>query len=70
MLYLNFPRPDINHEVQQLSQFLQQPRQQYWDVADHLLRYLQGLVLMVFSIPLLLILFSPRFFVMSIGHLC
>ncbi|KAL0449783.1 UNVERIFIED_CONTAM: Retrovirus-related Pol polyprotein from transposon RE2 [Sesamum latifolium] len=42
LLYLGFSRPDISFVVQQLSQFLQLPRQAHWDAALHLLRYLKG----------------------------
>ncbi|KAL0417014.1 UNVERIFIED_CONTAM: Retrovirus-related Pol polyprotein from transposon RE2 [Sesamum latifolium] len=42
LLYLNFTRPDIAHATQQLSQFLQTPCQQHWDVVVHLAKYLKG----------------------------
>ncbi|KAL0301405.1 UNVERIFIED_CONTAM: Retrovirus-related Pol polyprotein from transposon RE2 [Sesamum radiatum] len=42
LLYLGFSRPDISFAVQQLSQFIQHPRQPYWDAALHLVRYLKG----------------------------
>ncbi|KAL0438789.1 UNVERIFIED_CONTAM: Retrovirus-related Pol polyprotein from transposon RE2 [Sesamum latifolium] len=41
-LYLEFSRPDISFAVQQLSQFIQCPRQPHWDVALYLVRYLKG----------------------------
>ncbi|KAK4410178.1 Retrovirus-related Pol polyprotein from transposon RE1 [Sesamum angolense] len=37
-----FSRPDISFAVQQLSQFIQHPRQPHWDAALHLVRYLKG----------------------------
>ncbi|KAL2226673.1 uncharacterized protein LOC110011891 [Sesamum indicum] len=40
-LYLGFTRPDICHATQQLSQYMQQPSKDHWDVALHLVRYLK-----------------------------
>ncbi|KAL0368548.1 UNVERIFIED_CONTAM: hypothetical protein Scaly_1073700 [Sesamum calycinum] len=37
LIYRGFTKSDIAHATQQLSQFLQVPFQQYWDVAMHLL---------------------------------
>ncbi|KAL0367939.1 UNVERIFIED_CONTAM: Retrovirus-related Pol polyprotein from transposon RE1 [Sesamum calycinum] len=42
LLYLGFSRPNISFVVQQLSQFLQLPRQAHWDAVLHLLWYLKG----------------------------
>ncbi|KAL0289888.1 UNVERIFIED_CONTAM: hypothetical protein Sangu_2597700, partial [Sesamum angustifolium] len=42
LLYFGFSRPDISHASQQLSQFMQVPCQQHWDVALHVLKYLKG----------------------------
>ncbi|KAL0454835.1 UNVERIFIED_CONTAM: Retrovirus-related Pol polyprotein from transposon RE1 [Sesamum latifolium] len=42
LLYLGFSRPDISFPVQQLSQFIQHPREPHWDAAIHLVRYLKG----------------------------
>ncbi|KAL0413270.1 UNVERIFIED_CONTAM: Retrovirus-related Pol polyprotein from transposon RE1 [Sesamum radiatum] len=42
LLYLGFSRPDISFAVQQLSQFIQQPRQPHWEAALHLVCYLKG----------------------------
>ncbi|KAL0413726.1 UNVERIFIED_CONTAM: Retrovirus-related Pol polyprotein from transposon RE1 [Sesamum radiatum] len=42
LLYLGFSRPDISFAVQQLSQFIQHPRQPHWEAALHLVRYLKG----------------------------
>ncbi|KAL0395008.1 UNVERIFIED_CONTAM: Retrovirus-related Pol polyprotein from transposon RE2 [Sesamum latifolium] len=36
LLYLGFSRPDISFAVQQLSQFIQHPRQPHWEAAMHL----------------------------------
>ncbi|KAL0309364.1 UNVERIFIED_CONTAM: Retrovirus-related Pol polyprotein from transposon RE1 [Sesamum radiatum] len=36
LLYLGFSRPDISFAVQQLSQFIQCPRQPHWDAALYL----------------------------------
>lgn len=42
LLYLNFTRPDINHVVHNLSQFVGNPCSLHWDRALHFLRYLKG----------------------------
>ncbi|KAL0440589.1 UNVERIFIED_CONTAM: Retrovirus-related Pol polyprotein from transposon RE2 [Sesamum latifolium] len=42
LLYLGFSRPDISFPVQQLSQFIQHPREPHWDAAIHLVQYLKG----------------------------
>ncbi|KAL0421082.1 UNVERIFIED_CONTAM: Retrovirus-related Pol polyprotein from transposon RE2 [Sesamum latifolium] len=42
LLYLGFSHPDISFAVQQLSQFIQCPRQPHWDAALYLVRYLKG----------------------------
>ncbi|KAK4400398.1 Retrovirus-related Pol polyprotein from transposon RE1 [Sesamum angolense] len=42
LLYLGFLRPDISFAVQQLSQFIQLPRQPHWETALHLVHYLKG----------------------------
>ncbi|KAL0411028.1 UNVERIFIED_CONTAM: Retrovirus-related Pol polyprotein from transposon RE2 [Sesamum latifolium] len=42
LLYLGFSRPDISFAVQQLSQFIQCPRQPHWDAALYLVCYLKG----------------------------
>ncbi|KAK4384875.1 Retrovirus-related Pol polyprotein from transposon RE2 [Sesamum angolense] len=54
LLYLGFSRPDISFAVQQLSQYIQHPRQPHWDAALYLVRYLKGLLVLVFSFPLVL----------------
>lgn len=42
LLYLSFTRPDISCATQQLSQFIQAPRDSHWQGALHVLRYLKG----------------------------
>ncbi|XP_021736562.1 uncharacterized protein LOC110703119 [Chenopodium quinoa] len=42
LLYLNLTRPDISFVVQQLSQFLSEPRDVHLSVVKHVLRYLKG----------------------------
>ncbi|XP_057250059.1 uncharacterized mitochondrial protein AtMg00810-like [Beta vulgaris subsp. vulgaris] len=42
LLYLNMTRPDISYDVQQLSQFLSEPRTPHYVVALHVLKYLKG----------------------------
>lgn len=41
-MYLNHIRPDISYAVQQLCQFLHDPRDAHLSVAMHVLRYLKG----------------------------
>ncbi|KAL0286044.1 UNVERIFIED_CONTAM: Retrovirus-related Pol polyprotein from transposon RE1 [Sesamum angustifolium] len=41
LLYLGFTRLDISFAAQQISQFLQHPRESHWQVAMHFLRYLK-----------------------------
>ncbi|KAL0387851.1 UNVERIFIED_CONTAM: Retrovirus-related Pol polyprotein from transposon TNT 1-94 [Sesamum radiatum] len=42
LLYLGFMRPDIFHNVQYLSQFLNHPCEVHWNAALHVVRYLKG----------------------------
>ncbi|KAJ8774987.1 hypothetical protein K2173_019991 [Erythroxylum novogranatense] len=42
LLYLGFSRPDITYSVQQLSQFLQHPKEVHLRHAIHVLKYLKG----------------------------
>lgn len=42
LLYLNMTRPDISYSVQQLSQFLQEPRKPHLHAAMHVVKYLVG----------------------------
>ncbi|KAL0451508.1 UNVERIFIED_CONTAM: Retrovirus-related Pol polyprotein from transposon RE2 [Sesamum latifolium] len=42
LLYLEFTRLDISHPVQQLSQFLNNPCEDHWNAALHVVRYLKG----------------------------
>lgn len=41
LIYLNITRPDISFAVQQLSQFMSNPRVPQYNVACHLLRYMK-----------------------------
>ncbi|KAK3039409.1 LOW QUALITY PROTEIN: hypothetical protein RJ639_027658 [Escallonia herrerae] len=42
LVYLTITRPDICYAVHVLSQFMQSPRSQHWDVALRVLRYLKA----------------------------
>ncbi|GAA0171560.1 transmembrane signal receptor [Lithospermum erythrorhizon] len=42
LLYLSFLRPDLSFAVHILSQFLHQPRQDYWSAALRVVKYLKG----------------------------
>ncbi|GAA0139646.1 transmembrane signal receptor [Lithospermum erythrorhizon] len=42
LLYLGFTRPDITYPVQQISQFVNQPREVHWRATVHVLKYLKG----------------------------
>ncbi|GAA0159230.1 hypothetical protein LIER_16056 [Lithospermum erythrorhizon] len=41
-LYLSYTRPDLAYAVHLLSQFLQKPRQDHWDAALWVVRYLKN----------------------------
>lgn len=42
LIFLIFTRPDLAYFVQVLSQFIYQPRQDHWDAALHVLRYIKS----------------------------
>ncbi|CAH9080818.1 unnamed protein product [Cuscuta epithymum] len=42
LIYLSFTRPDLAYAVHILSQFMHAPRQQHWDAALRVVRYLKG----------------------------
>lgn len=42
LLYLNLTRPDISYSVQQLSQFMSEPRDTHWKTAVQVVKYLKG----------------------------
>lgn len=41
LLYLGFTRPDISFATQQLSQYVQAPRDSHWEAVIHILKYLK-----------------------------
>lgn len=41
LIYLSFTRPDLAYSVHILSQFLHEPRQDHWDAALRVVRYLK-----------------------------
>ncbi|KAF7840374.1 retrovirus-related Pol polyprotein from transposon TNT 1-94 [Senna tora] len=42
LIYLCFTRPDLSYSVHILSQFMQHPRQEHWDAALRVVRYLKS----------------------------
>ncbi|WVZ25460.1 hypothetical protein V8G54_004004 [Vigna mungo] len=42
LIYLCFTRPELTYCVHMLSQFLQQPKQDHWNAALRVVRYLKG----------------------------
>jgi transposase InsO family protein len=42
LLYLCFTRPELTYSVHVLSQFMHQPRQEHWEAALRVVRYLKG----------------------------
>lgn len=68
LLYLGFPRPDLTHATQQLSQFMSSHTCTHWNAALHVLKYLKGLAnLGFFILQPLIYLCRPT--VMLIGHM-
>ena len=41
-IYLCFTRPELSYSVHVLSQFMQQPREEHWQAALHVVCYLKG----------------------------
>lgn len=42
LIYLSFTRPDLAYSVHILAQFMHEPRQERWDAALRVVRYLKG----------------------------
>ncbi|KAK2996505.1 hypothetical protein RJ639_024953 [Escallonia herrerae] len=42
LIYLCFTRPELSYCVHVLSQFMQQPREEHWEAALRVVRYLKG----------------------------
>jgi hypothetical protein len=42
LIYLCFTRPELSYCVHILSQFMQQPKQEHWEAALRVVRYLKG----------------------------
>jgi hypothetical protein len=42
LIYLTNTRPDLSYAVNILSRFMQQPRDNHWNAAKRVLRYIQG----------------------------
>ncbi|KAI4365651.1 hypothetical protein MLD38_021617 [Melastoma candidum] len=42
LIYLNVTRPEISYSLHVLAQFMQAPRQDHWDAAIRVLRYLKS----------------------------
>jgi hypothetical protein len=42
LIYLCFTRPELSYSVHTLSQFMQQPREEHWEAALRVVRYLKG----------------------------
>ncbi|XP_016199408.1 uncharacterized protein LOC107640399 [Arachis ipaensis] len=42
LIYLCFTRPELSYSVYILSQFMQQPREEHWQGALRVVRYLKG----------------------------
>ncbi|PKI39675.1 hypothetical protein CRG98_039932 [Punica granatum] len=41
LIYLTITRPEINYSLHILAQFMQEPRQDHWDAAMRVIRYLK-----------------------------
>ncbi|KAK3019894.1 hypothetical protein RJ639_002943 [Escallonia herrerae] len=42
LIYLCFTRPELSYCIHVLSQFMQLPREEHWETALHVVRYLKG----------------------------
>jgi hypothetical protein len=42
LIYLSVTRPELSYCVHMLAQFMQHPRQERWEVALRIVRYLKG----------------------------
>jgi len=42
LIYLCFTRPELSYSVHVLSQFMQHPREDHWEAALRVVRYLKG----------------------------
>nr|XP_016441934.1 PREDICTED: uncharacterized mitochondrial protein AtMg00810-like [Nicotiana tabacum] len=42
LMYATITRPDINYDVQTLSQFMQHPKRSHWEAALRVVRYLKN----------------------------
>ena len=44
LMYLVNTRPDLSYAINNLSQYMVEPRRAHWVVAKHVLRYLKGTI--------------------------
>lgn len=42
LIYLSITRPDLTYTIHILAQFMQHPRQEHWDAALRVIRFLKG----------------------------